>query len=328
MISDNHLLLKTGIQDHSRDLDKITTFQLEEFNQNIQLLFEDVITYSSIVEFMRNIKLHKDDLIFPYWYGEKSRNRAAIVSALCEAAALDYIGGDVYTRIICSDKAISKSLLHRAGLATPEWVLVERDNDEDLLSTLPYPVIVKPNNENSSIGITEKSIAKDVDEAIGLSRQVRSLFNCAAIAEKFQNGRETCICLIGHKGNVNLCEFGERFSPDIAGFFQNRIFSYELKKIRKVKTEMRCISNEAPSCLFDKAKDLYWRLGDTEMLRIDGRWHDNKFWAIELTPSPLMTTSSDFLGTFINAGYNIKDLIETIIINSVNSIPKRGFNHD
>ena len=322
VIADCHNHDSEKISYDSTDLDRTSTEQTQELLNSLKSTCELVESYSSIDSLFTDINKSKEILVFPYWYGERSRNRAALVPAACETAGFRFVGGDAYVRLICSDKALSKSFIKRAGLATPQSVLVENEQDLNLINLLNPPVIIKPNNENSSIGITENSLGKTKKEITEKAIKVKDRFGCSVLVEEFRKGRETFICIIGSKKSVDFIEFGERFVSNDESFFHDKIFGYELKKLRTVKSYVRCISNEVPADLFQKAIDCFNRLGTTEMLRIDGRFDKNEFHAIELTPSPLLTTTSDFLGTFLDAGHDLSDLMGAIVRNAWNSDEK------
>lgn len=78
---------------------------------------------------------------------------------------IKYVGADVYNRIICQDKNISKELAKKAGILVPDSVTI---NSLDNLNTfnlhlLKYPVVIKPLMEGSSIGITKNSLCQNAN---------------------------------------------------------------------------------------------------------------------------------------------------------------------
>src|SRR4051812_5404029 len=53
---------------------------------------------------------HRDDVVLSIFGGAVSRNRMALVPAICETFGLRYIGPDAYGRILCQDKELSKAV--------------------------------------------------------------------------------------------------------------------------------------------------------------------------------------------------------------------------
>lgn len=65
-----------------------------------------VFHYQSPKDLADNAYKHKDDIVFTIYGGEKSRNRMALVPAVCESYGLKYVGADAYARIICLKKLV------------------------------------------------------------------------------------------------------------------------------------------------------------------------------------------------------------------------------
>src|SRR6185436_10577139 len=103
------------------------------------------------------------DLIFNAAEGRRGRFREAFYPALFDELGFPYTGSDAYALAVTLDKQLTKLILHQQGVRTPGWQFVENVREfrpEDL----KFPVIVKPNFEGSSKGITQDSIAESVAE--------------------------------------------------------------------------------------------------------------------------------------------------------------------
>src|SRR6185369_17261498 len=103
------------------------------------------------------------DLIFNTAEGRRGRFREAFYPALFEELGFPYSGSDAYGLAVTLDKQLTKLILKEHGIRTPEWQYVEQAS-ELRPQELRFPVIVKPNFEGSSKGITQDSIAETVDE--------------------------------------------------------------------------------------------------------------------------------------------------------------------
>ena len=75
-------------------------------------------------------------------------------------------GSDAYALAVTLDKQLTKLILREHDVRTPGWQYVEK-LDELTASALRFPVIVKPNFEGSSKGITQDSVAETVAELRG-----------------------------------------------------------------------------------------------------------------------------------------------------------------
>jgi D-alanine-D-alanine ligase len=152
----------------SYDLEKISDEYFKQIHGALERVCKNVIHYNSLVDFIDNIEKHKHDLVFSIYGGEKSRNRLALVPAICEAYDIKFIGPDAYDRIICQDKDISKELAKKLKLKTPKsiTVLPNEKITNHIFNNLNFPVVVKPLYEGSSIGINEHSFCKDITSTL------------------------------------------------------------------------------------------------------------------------------------------------------------------
>ena len=97
--------------------------------------------------------------------GQGRRCREAVPAAVCELLGIPFTGSDALTLGMTLDKFIAKRVVS-PEVPVAQGVLVHSDVDETGLSSLSYPVIVKPNDEGSSKGIRENPIAHDAAAAV------------------------------------------------------------------------------------------------------------------------------------------------------------------
>jgi len=165
VVADSILLDPQAIHVLSKDIDRTEQRHVDELAGAIRPLVKDVVTYNSLSSFIEAAPLHKNDLILPDWAGRDSWSRGGLVSAICESYGLAYIGADAYTRIVCQDKFLAKSLCAHVGLATPPAIYVDRPEKLDRLDFCDFPCVVKPCYEGSSIGIDARSLAGSSSQA-------------------------------------------------------------------------------------------------------------------------------------------------------------------
>lgn len=103
------------------------------------------------------------------------------IPILCELLNVPYSGGNAFAVALTSNKYYTKLAVEKLGVKTPKSILATKKNYPDplTLKTIQYPVIVKPNAEGSSVGITDKSICTtDAELSTLLDRQLRFLMKC------------------------------------------------------------------------------------------------------------------------------------------------------
>ncbi len=118
------------------------------------------------------------------------------VQAVLELQRLPYTGSGVLASALAMDKLRTKRLWKAEGLPTPDYLWIRTRVDLDrALQQLGLPLIIKPAEEGSSVGITKVKSADQLEAAWALARGES---NRVVMAERFIAGREfTCAILNG-----------------------------------------------------------------------------------------------------------------------------------
>jgi D-alanine-D-alanine ligase len=150
--------------------------------------------------FINNISSIKKsvDFIFTLSVGFVSRFRQAFGAMACELAGIPYTGADPYAKITGQNKHLTKSLMDKFGVRTPQWTYVQ-DLTMVAESSFPeFPLIIKPAYEGTSVGITAHSVVYAYDELIKQLEYVLNVVKMSVIVEKFIIGKEYKIGFIGN----------------------------------------------------------------------------------------------------------------------------------
>jgi len=135
------------------------------------------------------------DVVFIALHGEFGESGE--VQELCEARGLRYTGSNERASRISMDKAATKQILKRAGLKTPDWMIVEEFHPADQvaqwLEELPPPVVLKPLDGGSSVDITIATDLRRRDEALEYLVDTYG----RAMLERYLPGREFTVGIIG-----------------------------------------------------------------------------------------------------------------------------------
>ena len=132
--------------------------------------------------------------------------------ALLDLLGVPYVGSDLLGCAIAMNKDVTKKLLRSANIATPDWILA--NTVEEVMEVLDLPIIYKPVDGGSSVGITMVTNKGSMEESLQNSFQHNSLFMC----EAFVPGRELTVGIVGR----DTLPVGEIIS-------KHEIFDYECK---------------------------------------------------------------------------------------------------
>ncbi len=118
------------------------------------------------------------------------------VTACLEMLGVPYSGSGPVALGICYDKALVRALADAQGVAVPREALL---TPSAALPLLEFPVFIKPNRADGSVGITERSLASDDAQAAEYLTQLRATMPGAdIIVQEFLAGTEYSVGLIGN----------------------------------------------------------------------------------------------------------------------------------
>jgi len=118
------------------------------------------------------------------------------IQALLDLTGKPYTGSGVLASALAMDKAMSKKVFVHEGVPTPEWQLVNTAAplpEVDVARLGGYPIVVKPNAEGSTVGLTIVTGAEQLPEAI----REAGRYDVNVLIERFIPGRELTVAVLG-----------------------------------------------------------------------------------------------------------------------------------
>ncbi|MFL5619792.1 MAG: ATP-grasp domain-containing protein [Gemmatimonadaceae bacterium] len=125
------------------------------------------------------------------------------VAALLNLLGLRYTGSSPAGLLMAGDKSLTKKLLRFHEILTPQFATVFR-GALDHVGDLRFPLIVKPPQEDASLGITSKSVVRDVKELLGTMGALQREFQSPVLVEEFVEGREFYVGMLGNESPVGF----------------------------------------------------------------------------------------------------------------------------
>ena len=148
--------------------------------QGIDVVAIDVT--ASPIDALANIKV---DRVFNIIHGRGGED--GVLQAILSVLGLPYTGSGVLASALSMDKLRTKLCWQGLGLATPKWFVLQTEDDIDVcIAQLGFPVIVKPAQEGSSIGMSKANNREELVQALQVAKQ----FNCDVYAEQWVQGQE------------------------------------------------------------------------------------------------------------------------------------------
>ena len=149
------------------------------------------------------------------------------VAALMNLLNLRYTGSSPAGLLLAGDKTLTKKVLRFHSIQTPEFATIYRGAVDWAGDNIKFPVIVKPPQEDASIGITGSSVVNDIKELFGRIDSLQAEFKQPVLVEEFIDGREFYVGVLGNFDAQALPIMELDFSGLPAGAL--RIASWEAK---------------------------------------------------------------------------------------------------
>jgi D-alanine--D-alanine ligase len=196
-----------------------------------------------------------------------------------------YTGSDPATLSICLDKALAKRLL--VDIDTPAFQVLITGREK--LRPLRYPVIVKPNQEGTSKGITGKSVCDDEACLRDVARELIERYGQPALVEEYIFGREFTVGLLGERR--------PRVLPPMEVVFLAKndrpVYDYECKQDWQKHVRYECparLSRDELRAIERACRTTFMTLGCRDVARVDLRLTpDGRVFVIEVNPLPGLT---------------------------------------
>jgi len=249
-------------------------------------------------------------------FGEDGR-----IQSLLDIRGIKYTGSGFLSSALTLDKDVSKMLFRQGGILTPDWFSIRKNENTDLQNTaklidekLGLPVVIKPNDEGSTVGLT---IMNDLsDNSLKNSLENAFHYSDKIVLEKYIKGKEITVPVIGDEPYPVI-----EIKP-IDGFYD-----YE-HKYTKGMTEYFCpaeLPESVVNLTMDEALKAHRILECSVYSRVDFILsEDNLPYCLEVNTLPGMTETSLVPKSAKAAGMDFKTLVQTIINFSINKNQHNG----
>ena len=246
------------------------------------------------------------DVVFISLHGGSGENGK--IQCLLDLAGKKYTGSNMAASAIAMDKAVSKRLCASENIPTPEWALYRtrgRKIDDRLVDEIchrfDYPIIVKPNDGGSTIGLSKV----DNEEQLLPALQKGVKESSDILVEKFVKGREITAAILDNK-SLPLVEIVP----------ENDLYDFEAK-YTKGKSDYIVpaeISEEIATAIQEAALRIYNTIGASGLIRVDFILDEHgTFHFLELNTLPGMTELSLAPMAASAVGISFDDLIKRLI---------------
>ena len=252
--------------------------------------------------FISEIRKIKPEIVFNALHGRFGED--GYIQSILESEKIKYTHSGVLASSIAIDKEISKVIFIKKKINTPKFFVYDYKEASNIFilikkKKINFPVVIKPINEGSSIGVhicTKKNLNKNLKKLKKYSR---------ILVEQYIPGREIQVAVMNNKalGAIEL-------KP------KRKFYDYYAKYSSRAKTR-----HIMPAPLTSKkykevlriAKKAHLLLGCKGITRSDFRYYNNNFFLLEVNTQPGMTNLSLVPEIAAYKGIKFENLVECMI---------------
>jgi D-alanine-D-alanine ligase len=247
------------------------------------------------------------DLIFPIGHGAYIEDGR--LPGMLDMLGISYLFSGTLASSLAMDKQKTKLVAKNTGLKVAKEVLLQRGKKYDaakIIKKIGLPVVVKPVDSGSSVGVT---ICREEAE---LENAISKAFQCGSrvMLEQFIKGRELTVAVMGDESPKALPVI--EIIPKVASFF-----SYEAKYQAGGSVEI-CpadIPDEVRKKVQRYAVKIFKALGCSDLSRADFIWNEenDKTYFLEINIIPGMTSTSLAPQAAKAAGLSFPEFLDRLI---------------
>jgi D-alanine-D-alanine ligase len=159
---------------------------------------------------LERLRAMRPDLLFNLCesMNNESRNEPTF-AGLLELFQIRYTGADLLALASCLHKQRTKDVLLAHGVPTPPYRFLRTPADLADVDALDYPWFVKLAHEDASLGITEANVVATPSALRARAPEPNAEFHQPVIAERYVEGREINVTLIGNGDAVRVLPLHE-----------------------------------------------------------------------------------------------------------------------
>lgn len=259
---------------------------------------------TSDLEFLRSFQIFFN--VLHGAYGEDGK-----LQAFLDKLGVPYTGSGAAASALAIDKIKTMEYVAKNKILVPEFFVVEEQTEsvvaDRVASSFGYPVIVKPNDSSSTLGLTlvqrPEQLAEALDKAGHITSQV--------IVQRYIFGREFTCGILGNSADQDLVML-----PPIEIIIKNQVFDFNDKYFSK-ETQELCpapVDKFVTERIKQRALLAHRVLGCDGLSRTDFRMDGaGQLYFLETNTSPGLTAGSLCPKAAAAAGIGMPQLLDRII---------------
>jgi D-alanine-D-alanine ligase len=237
-------------------------------------------------------------------------------AAVLELLNIPFTGSPAAALMSTTDKHLVKLALRAAGLNTPEALLFSGE-DQISFKHMQFPVILKPQFQDASIGIDQESVISHPGRLIQTLQEFYALYG-PIVAEDYIDGREFNISLIGTQ-NPEILPAAE---IDFSGYPDDlfKIVGYRAKwepdsiEYQESRRAFPTLPEREKAEMDKISAQCYQLFGLRDYGRVDLRLSQSgKIYVLEINANPCLSPDAGFPAAAKQSGLDYTAMVEKLV---------------
>ena len=249
------------------------------------------------------------DVIFNALHGKDGED--GVAQSYFEYLKIPYTHSGVISSYNSMNKIISKEIFKKNNIKTPKFISIKKSElkkniiqKELSFNKIRYPIVLKPINEGSTLGV---EVCKDQKKLLTLINKLFKKYD-ELILEEYIGGQEVQVAVINGKpvGAIELIP-------------RRLFYDYKAKYTKKAKTKHIMPANltrQKYKEVLNIAKKTHKVLNCRGVTRSDFKFYKNNFYILEINTQPGMTSLSLVPEIASYEGINFENLVEKILLDA------------
>ena len=253
------------------------------------------------------------------------------VASMLELLGKPFTGTGSFGLMLAQDKAFAKKIYSFHGIQYPKFSTMDAGQVE-WSDELQFPLFVKPANTDSSIGIDDKSLVKNIKELMERISYIHTEIHSPVLIEEFIDGRELFITVLGNekmealpiiewdfsqvKNGAKFATAEAKWDKESEGYRAPEIFPEDIPEPVYKRIQAAAVDACKALRMLDYGRvDMRLRRRERaddaprDADALDG-WD---FYIIEVNPNPYLEQKAEVAMAARKHGLNYPDLIERIM---------------
>jgi D-alanine-D-alanine ligase len=295
---------------------------------------ETMAATADVEALVASIRRDESDVIFNLCESLGGVDAHAIrVAALLELLGKPFTGTGSFGMTLAQDKALAKKIFSFHGIQYPRFSIMESGqvawSDE-----LQFPLFVKPSNTDSSVGIDEHSLVRNVKELMERISFIQTEVNAPVLIEEFIDGREIFVGVIANENTFQALPIIEwdfskvtkgpkfatqeaKWDADSEGYKAPEVFPVDIPEAVYERIQAAAVDACRALHVLDYGRvDMRVRRKRNSQPSATSP-DDWEFFVIEVNPNPYLEERSEVALAARKSGIEFDDLIERIVHSAI-----------